>query len=177
MYNFYKIFLGSLMLLSFSIFSTVLAQGYDLVINNGRVIDPESGLDEVRHIGVINGRIVTISNSALVGAREIDAGSLVVSPGFVDIHAHGQTEEAYRLMVQDGVTSGFELEIGTAHVGEWYAERSGGQVLNYGISIGHIKIQIIICIVIRNGILLKIEVSCIEIDSLGASVATDQVVL
>ena len=141
MYNFYKIFLGSLMLLSFSIFSTVLAQGYDLVINNGRVIDPESGLDEVRHIGVINGRIVTISNSALVGAREIDAGSLVISPGFVDIHAHGQTEEAYCLMVQDGVTSGFELEIGTAHVGEWYAERSGGQVLNYGISIGHIPIR------------------------------------
>jgi len=87
---------------------------------------------------------VVISDSPLSGSREINADGLVVAPGFVDIHAHGQTEEAYRLMVQDGVTSGFELEIGTAHVGEWYGERAGGQVLNYGISIGHIPIRMVL---------------------------------
>ena len=74
------------------------SQSFDVVINNGRVMDPEFGLDAVRHIGIDAGRIIAISDSALTGTREIDAGGLVVAPGFVDIHAHGQTEEAYRLM-------------------------------------------------------------------------------
>ncbi len=129
------------LILSVSLLSIARSQSFDLVINNGRIIDPESDLNAVRHLGVSNGRIMVISESTLTGLREIDASDLVVAPGFIDIHAHGQTEEAYQLMVQDGVTSGFELEIGTAHVGEWYAERAGGQVLNYGISIGHIPIR------------------------------------
>ncbi len=113
----------------------------DLAINNGRVMNPGSGLDEVRHLGIVAGRIVSISGQPLQAARVIDAAGLVVAPGFVDLHAHGQTEEAYRLMVQDGVTSGFELEVGTAEVADWYRERAGGQVLNYGISVGHIPIR------------------------------------
>ncbi len=120
------------------------SQNFDLVINNGRIMDPESGLDDVQHIGISVGRITSVSKTELDGEREINAAGLVVAPGFVDIHAHGQTEEAYRLMVQDGVTSGFELEIGTAYVAEWYKRRTGGQVLNYGVSIGHIPIRMIL---------------------------------
>lgn len=122
-------------------FSMAASEGFDLVLNNGRVMDPESGLDAIRHIGIIAGRIVSISEQVLAGRRTIDATGLVVAPGFVDIHEHGQSEEAYRLMVQDGVTSAFELEIGTAAVADWYNERAGGQVLNYGISIGHIPVR------------------------------------
>ncbi len=139
-----KYLLGSLFTLCLSLLGLAQAQDYELVISNGRVMDPESGLDGIRHLGINAGRIVVISDSPLSGSREINADGLVVAPGFVDIHAHGQTEEAYRLMVQDGVTSGFELEIGTAHVGEWYGERAGGQVLNYGISIGHIPIRMVL---------------------------------
>jgi len=117
------------------------SEEFDLVVNNGRVMDPESGLDAIRHIGIIAGRIVSMSEQVLEGKRTIDATGLVVAPGFVDIHEHGQSEEAYRLMVQDGVTSAFELEIGTAAVADWYNERAGGQVLNYGISIGHIPVR------------------------------------
>jgi len=122
----------------------VQSQNFDLAINNGRIMDPESGLDDVRHIGISAGRIIAVSETELEGERKIDAAGLVVAPGFVDIHAHGQTEEAFRLMVQDGVTSGFELEIGTAHVAEWYKQRIGGQVLNYGISVGHIPIRMVL---------------------------------
>jgi N-acyl-D-aspartate/D-glutamate deacylase len=122
-------------------FSMAASEGFDLVLNNGRVMDPESGLDAIRHIGIIAGRIVSISEQVLAGRRTIDATGRVVAPGFVDIHEHGQSEEAYRLMVQDGVTSAFELEIGTAAVADWYNERAGGQVLNYGISIGHIPVR------------------------------------
>jgi N-acyl-D-aspartate/D-glutamate deacylase len=114
------------------------APSYDLVIANGRVMDPESGLDDVRHIGIRGGTIETVSSTALTGARVLDASRHVVAPGFIDLHEHGQQEESYGMMVRDGVTSAFELEVGTGDVGGWYNAREGGQIVNYGVAIGHI---------------------------------------
>jgi dihydroorotase len=114
---------------------------YDLVIANGRVIDPESGLDAVRHVGISAGRIEAISERPLAGTRVIDAANHVVAPGFIDLHEHGQQEEAYGLMVRDGVTSALELEVGTGDVAAWYAARERGQLVNYGVSIGHIPVR------------------------------------
>ena len=114
------------------------AERYDVVVRGGRAIDPDAGWDATRNIGIRSGQIVAISNDRMVGDREIDASGLIVSPGFIDLHAHGQLEESYRVMVQDGVTSGFELEVGTADVANWYSERRGGQIINYGVSVGHI---------------------------------------
>jgi N-acyl-D-aspartate/D-glutamate deacylase len=115
--------------------------GYDLVIEGGRVMDPASGLDAVRNVGVRDGQIAAVSESTLHGDRVIDASGLVVAPGFVDLHEHGQHEEAYGLMVRDGVTSALELEVGTGDVEGWYAEREGGQIVNYGVSSGHIPVR------------------------------------
>ena len=112
---------------------------YDLVIANGRVMDPESGLDGVRHVGINGGKIVAISEGTLKGTRVVDATGLVVAPGFIDLHEHGQNEESYGLMVRDGVTSALEIEVGTGDIATWYAEREKGQIVNYGASIGHIK--------------------------------------
>ena len=125
-----------------SVFVPLAAQDYDLVIANGRVIDPESGLDQVRHIGVRGGKIATISEARLTGGQQIDAAGLVVAPGFIDLHSHGQTDETYRCQVLDGVTTAFELEVGTADVDRWYAEREPGRLINYGVSIGHIPVRI-----------------------------------
>ena len=117
----------------------VSSEPYDLVIVGGRVVDPESSLNALRNIGIRNGRIEAVSEDYLDGVRVIDATGHVVSPGFVDLHEHGQSELEYGLMVRDGVTSAFELEVGTGDVEQWYAERAGGQYVNYGVSIGHIK--------------------------------------
>src|SRR6185295_7822672 len=111
---------------------------YDLVIANGRVMDPESGLDAVRNVGIRGGKVEAIAGTPLQGARVIDASRHVVAPGFIDLHEHGQQEESYRLMVRDGVTSAFELEVGTGDVAAWYAAREPGQIVNYGASVGHI---------------------------------------
>lgn len=112
---------------------------HDIVIANGVVIDPETGLFARMNVGIRGGVITTISQEELEGERVIDAVGQIVSPGFVDLHEHGQTEEAYALMVRDGVTSAFELEVGTGDVAAWYADRQGGQIVNYGVSVGHIK--------------------------------------
>jgi N-acyl-D-aspartate/D-glutamate deacylase len=114
---------------------------YDLVVRGGQVMDPESGLAAVRDVGIRAGRIEAISENPLQGARIIDAAGLVVAPGFIDLHEHGQSEEAYALMVRDGVTSAFELEVGTRDVAAWYAERESGELVNHGVSIGHIPVR------------------------------------
>ena len=116
-------------------------RAYDRVIMGGTVMDPASGMNAVRNVGLRDGRIVAISRMPLRGRDTIDARGLVVAPGFIDIHAHGQTAETYRFQSLDGVTSSFELELGTADVAEWYRARAAGQRINYGVSIGHIKVR------------------------------------
>jgi N-acyl-D-aspartate/D-glutamate deacylase len=114
---------------------------YDRVILGGRVMDPASNLDAVRNIGIVEGRIAVITTKGLRGRDTVDARGLVVAPGFIDVHAHGQTPETYRFQSLDGVTTSLELELGTADVADWYRQRSAGERINYGVSIGHIKVR------------------------------------
>jgi len=114
---------------------------YDRVILGGRVVDPASKLDGPRNIGLQGGRIAVITTRGLRGRDTVDARGLVVAPGFIDIHAHGQTPETYRFYALDGVTTALELELGTADVAAWYHERESGERVNYGVSIGHIKVR------------------------------------
>ncbi|GAC1487880.1 MAG: amidohydrolase family protein [Gemmatimonadaceae bacterium] len=114
---------------------------YDRVIIGGHVMDPASNLDAVRDIGLLDGRIAAITTQAVQGRDRIDARGLVVAPGFIDLHAHGQTPETYRFYSLDGVTTSLELELGTSDVAAWYHERRAGERINYGVSIGHIKVR------------------------------------
>src|SRR6266446_8635836 len=114
---------------------------YDRVILGGHVMNTASRLDAVRNIGLTSGRIAVITTHAILGRDTIDARGLVVAPGFIDLHAHGQTAETYRFYALDGVTTALELELGTADVAAWYRERSVGERINYGVSIGHIEVR------------------------------------
>jgi N-acyl-D-aspartate/D-glutamate deacylase len=116
-------------------------KGFDIVIVNGRVVDPATKLDQVRTIGIRDGKIAAITAGPLAGKATIDAKGLVVAPGFIDLHAHGQNDENYRIFAQDGVTTALELEVGTADVPGFYAERAGKALINYGASVGHIKVR------------------------------------
>src|SRR5258708_28209365 len=66
------------------------ANEFDVVIAGGRVMDPESGLDGVRNVGITGGRIAAISATPLQGRTTIEAGSLVVSPGVIKRRADGR---------------------------------------------------------------------------------------
>ena len=110
---------------------------YDIVLVGGRVIDPESGLDAVRNVGIVGGFIGAITDEGLTGHEVIDVSGLVVSPGFIDLHAHGQDPFSAALQAQDGVTTALELEGGTDDVEGWYASREGVAVIHYGASASH----------------------------------------
>ncbi|MSR01508.1 MAG: D-glutamate deacylase [Gemmatimonadetes bacterium] len=112
--------------------------GFDVVISGGRVMDPESKLDAVRSIGIRGGKIVAIAAGPLKGKTMIDAKGLVVAPGFIDLHAHGQDDENYRIFAMDGVTTALELEVGVADIPGFYAARTGTARINFGASVGHI---------------------------------------
>ncbi|MDX2058019.1 MAG: amidohydrolase family protein [Gemmatimonadales bacterium] len=113
------------------------APRYDLVLTGGRVIDPASGLDAVRSVGIIGRRIAAISAGRLVGRVTVDVKGLVVAPGFIDLHAHGQDSVSSRLQVRDGVTTALELEGGAGDIPAWYREREGRAVINYGATMSH----------------------------------------
>ncbi len=113
----------------------------DLVISGGRAMDPESGLDAVRNVGIRGGKIVVITDQPLQGKEVVDAKGLVVAPGFIDLHEHGQEPRNYQFQAHDGVTTSLELEVGTDDIDKWYAAREGKSLINYGVSIGHIPVR------------------------------------
>lgn len=118
-------------------FSTAIGQEYDIAVNHGRVIDPETGLDAVRHLGVRDGRIVAVSETPLTAGRTLDVSGLIVAPGFVDLHGHGQSILAGRVQALDGVTTSLELEAGVLPVADFYARRADeGRPINYGTAAG-----------------------------------------
>lgn len=110
---------------------------YDLVIRGGRAIDPETGLDAVRDIGISGGRIASVSSASLSGTQTIDARGLVVAPGFIDLHTHVNDAATYRLAAMEGVTTALEMEIGVPDVAAFYEERRGRALINFGTAASH----------------------------------------
>ncbi len=124
--------------LSLTVFTaTSQTATYDIVLSNGRVMDPETGLDAVRHVGIRGGRIVEISATPLTGKEIIDVSNLVVSPGFIDPHVHGMTNKEHEYQVHDGVTTALELEGGIEDIGAWLATQQNKTIINYGGSACH----------------------------------------
>jgi len=106
------------------------------------VIDPETGLDAVRDVAIAGGSIVAIAQTSLSdrlapGGVTIDASGLVVAPGFIDLHAHGQSPEANEYQARDGVTTALELEWGYPRIAKWLASRVGRARVHYGASVSH----------------------------------------
>lgn len=110
----------------------------DVVLVGGRVLDPETNLDAVRAVGIKGGKIVSVTTVVPAARDTVDVRGLVVAPGFIDLHSHGQDSINYKYLARDGVTTALELEIGTYPVAPWYRKREGKSLINFGVSASHI---------------------------------------
>ena len=108
---------------------------YDIVLIGGRVIDPETKLDTIKNIGIINNRIAQISSEPLRGKEVINVNGLVVAPGFIDLHVHGRGNKEQEYKLHDGVTTMLELEWGIEFLDKWYESRRSKSLINYGASV------------------------------------------
>jgi len=135
-----QIFCLALILLS----TALAAQQYDLVLEGGRVMDPETGLDAVRNVGIREGKIARISADPLSGRRVIRAAGLVVAPGFIDLHQHGQEPASQRVKAFDGVTTALEMEIGVRDVTQFLKAKEGHSLIHYGTTASHVAARSLI---------------------------------
>jgi len=114
-----------------------VAQDYDVVITNGRVMDPETGYDAIANVGINDGAIAAITEKPITGRQTIDATGYVVAPGFIDLHAHGQNLGDYRMQAMQGVTTMLELESGVLPISGWYEMQAKLPLpINYGAAAG-----------------------------------------
>ena len=124
--------------------SLAAAQQFDVVLEGGRVMDPETGLDGIRNVGIRDGKIARISTESLSGARVIHASGLVVAPGFIDLHQHGQEIASQRVKAFDGVTSALEMEIGVPDVASFLKAKQGRSLINYGSTASHVAARALV---------------------------------
>jgi N-acyl-D-aspartate/D-glutamate deacylase len=118
--------------------SFMAAQQYDLVLEGGRIVDPETGLDGVRNVGIREGKIIRVTSEALSGRRVVNVAGLIVAPGFIDLHQHAQDLASQRVKALDGVTTALELEIGAPDVAEFLKAKEGHSLIHYGTSASHV---------------------------------------
>ena len=117
--------------------ASVFAQTYDVAIMNGRVMDPETGFDQIANVGISDGWIVKITTDPIDGDDVVDAIGHVVAPGFIDSHTHSSQKFAVNMSMMDGVTTAYDAEVGAIHIADWYAREEGNWSSNYGTCVSH----------------------------------------
>ena len=84
----------------------------DLVITNGRVIDPASGRDEVADVAVADGHVAAVGKARGKSRQVFDAAGKIVCPGLIDLHVHcrepgHEEEETIATASASAVAGGF----------------------------------------------------------------------
>jgi N-acyl-D-amino-acid deacylase len=124
---------------------------YDVVIQNGRIVDGSGNPWYVADVGIKDGRIAAIGRLCAAGScpaqRTLDAKGLVVAPGFIDVHTHVEanivripTADNYLF---DGVTSIITGNCGGSEtdLNKFFGDLRGKISINLGTLIGHNSVR------------------------------------
>jgi N-acyl-D-aspartate/D-glutamate deacylase len=136
--------LGAIALAALLVPSSSLAQEpFDIVIVGGRVMDPETGRDEVANVGIRGDRIATITTDEIEGRRIIDARGRIVAPGFIDILSSIRRDRAaHEFKIGDGVTTALGMHGGPMDVSSYVEEHTAvGPLVNYGATVSHSSLR------------------------------------
>ena len=111
---------------------------FSVVISGGRVMDPETGLDQVLNVGIDKGTVTALTPVELQGKKEIDASGLVVAPGFIDILSYDPNPFGIWFKVGDGVTTNLGMHGVSKQAAPWFAEwEFTGSPAHYGAAFDH----------------------------------------
>jgi len=146
--------IGSL-LLSVVLAGPVWATNDNLIIMNGRAMDPEMMFDDIANLGIKDGRIATITRDKISSKETINANGLVaVSPGFIDTQFHRLTPFGIKMELRDGVITALYLENGILNTAEWYDAKADQWQVNYGatVGLGHVRMVVLNGLDIKSGL-------------------------
>lgn len=130
---------------------TVSARDFDLILRGGTVIDGTGGARRTADVGIVGDTITAVGNLAGEKAKqEISMKGLIVTPGFIDLHAHLDREQgllstdprrrAAQNFVGQGITTGAVNQDGrqpNSLVEERAAMEKGGIGVNVALLNGH----------------------------------------
>ncbi|MYU10056.1 amidohydrolase family protein [Streptomyces sp. SID8361] len=117
----------------------------DMAFVGARVIDPESGLDARRTVGVTGDKISYVGKSEIPALVTVDVSGYVLCPGFIDLHSHAQSVNGLRLQALDGVTTALELESGALPLPLTYASAvEEGRPINFGYSVSWAEARMLV---------------------------------
>jgi hypothetical protein len=145
------------------------SSAYDLVILNGRAMDPETKLDVVRNVGIKDGKIAAITEDAISGKDSVDATGHVVTAGFIDTHTHSSDKFSIKMSMMDGVTTGLDLELGALNIAAWYEREAGTWPMNYGQAVSHEMARM----KVHDGLELDQPIDAVDIFNLRAESVED----
>src|SRR5438045_2276841 len=89
-------------------------RSYELVIRRARIIDGTGNPWFSADVGIVKERIAYVGHIARKGKREIDAGGMYLTPGFIDMHSHSD----YALLVDGNAGSKLRQGVTTEILGE-----------------------------------------------------------
>mgnify|MGYP001581330024 FL=1 len=114
---------------------------FDVVINNGTLIDPDLKTSFKGSLGIKDGKLAEITTTELVGIKSINASGLIVSPGFIDIHGHVDGEDyCGELSLRQGITTtiGGNCGLSPINMNEFFDKQDKkGFVINQAELVGH----------------------------------------